>query len=159
MQEHGELQMLNEITINNGNFVQGYDFSVIQNSGQMDINGGTFVGSENGNSLITNNKGTESGNVTLNITNGDFKSNLILYNGDNSNVSISGGTYQNPESVVAYLLEGLIIDEDGTVVKPISEPSKEENNPNTSDINLYLLLSLIAASGLGISYTVKKRFN
>ena len=39
------------------------------------------------------------------------------------------------------------------------EEQKEENNPNTSDINLYLLLSLIAVSSCGIAYTVKRRFN
>ncbi len=40
-----------------------------------------------------------------------------------------------------------------------AKEEKEENNPNTSDINLYLLLSLIAVSGCGIAYTVKRRFN
>ncbi len=32
-------------------------------------------------------------------------------------------------------------------------------NPDTSDINLYLLLSLIAVSGCGVAYTIKRRFN
>ncbi len=41
----------------------------------------------------------------------------------------------------------------------ITEQPKEEANPNTSDINLYLLLSLIAVSGVGLTYTVKRRFN
>lgn len=61
---------------------------------------------------------------------------------------------------------------DGTMLKDDEEITKdeileavyedvisEEANPNTSDINLYLLLSLIAVSGCGIVYTVKRRFN
>ncbi len=43
--------------------------------------------------------------------------------------------------------------------KTTAEEQKQEANPNTSDINLYLLLSLIAVSGCGIAYTVKRRFN
>lgn len=39
------------------------------------------------------------------------------------------------------------------------ETSKDDSNPDTSDINLYMLLGLIAASGCGIAYTFKKRFN
>ena len=39
------------------------------------------------------------------------------------------------------------------------ETSKDEGNPDTSDINLYMLFGLIAASGCGLAYTFKKRFN
>ena len=40
-----------------------------------------------------------------------------------------------------------------------AEEAKDEGNPDTSDINLYMLFGLIAASGCGIAYTFKKRFN
>ena len=46
------------------------------------------------------------------------------------------------------------------VVEPqTTEEKKDEANPDTADINLYLLLSLIITSGCGIAYSVRKRFN
>ena len=46
------------------------------------------------------------------------------------------------------------------VVEPqTTEEKKDEANPDTADINLYLLLSLIITSGCGIVYSVRKRFN
>ncbi len=79
---------------------------------------------------------------------------------------ITGGTFNGQDDdnlVKVFLKKGLIIREDGTVVDPtkISQESQNDNtkNPDTSDINLYLLLSLIAVSGCGIAYTIKKRFN
>ncbi len=42
---------------------------------------------------------------------------------------------------------------------PVEEINNAMANPNTSDINLYLLLGLIAVSGCGIAYIVKRRFN
>ena len=46
------------------------------------------------------------------------------------------------------------------VVEPqTTEEKKDEANPDTADINLYLLLSLVITSGCGIAYSVRKRFN
>ncbi len=63
--------------------------------------------------------------------------------------------------------DGNIYDENSPVIADIFltanyktiEKTEDIENPDTSDINLYLLLSLIAVSGCGLTYTVKKRFN
>ena len=40
-----------------------------------------------------------------------------------------------------------------------SENSNDTKNPDTSDINIYLLLLITVSSACGLGYTVKKRFN
>ena len=47
---------------------------------------------------------------------------------------------------------------DSSSVKP-AEKTDDVKNPDTADINLYLLLSLIVSSGCGLDYVVRKRFN
>ena len=44
-------------------------------------------------------------------------------------------------------------------VEVASENSNNTKNPDTSDINIYLLLLITASSACGLGYTVKKRFN
>ena len=158
------LTNLKTATINNGTFTQGGDYSVIQNSGEMTINNGKFETSGSGvhNSLITNNKGISDEDVKLTIANGDFESNLILYNGEDSIATITGGNFQNPDNVVKYLANGLHFDNDGNVVKDaevVSTPSNINDNPDTSDINLYLLISILGIGTLGFGYVIKRRFN
>ncbi len=103
----------------------------------------------------------------------DGKSTIVLVN-KNSNInpsdipSISKEGYNfdgwfdednklfNPKKSVT---RNLILNAKFTKVSDLSSVKSEEKNPDTSDINLYLLLSLIAVSGCGISYTIKKRFN
>ncbi len=44
-------------------------------------------------------------------------------------------------------------------VEVASENSNNTKNPDTSDINIYLLLLITVSSACGLGYTVKKRFN
>lgn len=46
-----------------------------------------------------------------------------------------------------------------TTTEQSQSESNKETNPDTADINLYMLFGLIAISGCGLAYTVKKRFN
>ena len=39
------------------------------------------------------------------------------------------------------------------------KPGSNVENPDTSDINLFLILGLLTISGLGLGFTIKKRFN
>ena len=69
---------INNATIKNGNFVQGANFSVIMNSGKMDIADGSFTVEGTGNhySLLTNTK-NDAGTLAkadLTITGGEFVS-------------------------------------------------------------------------------------
>ncbi len=80
----------------------------------------------------------------------------ILYPVNTEMEAAKAGTatiaYNGPE-------EKKILDEQKAKENENTEQPKNEANPNTSDINLYLLLSLITVSGCGIAYTIKKRFN
>ncbi len=77
---------------------------------------------------------------------------IVIVNSAGNIVGISNNldTVQVPSNISTYV--------EPVAPTPVDQP-KEEANPNTSDINLYVLLSLIAASFCGIAYTVKRRFN
>ncbi len=121
-----------------------------------------------------------AGNININLNGGTYtsqKGNTIEEYGEaknlnalnvalNTNLKSANGKEVFTTTVAPRYPEGaeLRINADGTytVIDPTTisnETKKEEANPNTSDINLYLLLSLIAASGCGIAYTIKRRFN
>ena len=155
---------LGTATISGGTFLQNYQLSVVQNTGTMTIAGGVFNTGSTGvehYSLIINENSKGVANLT--IKNGDFNSNLILNNVGDDVATISGGNFQNPTAVSKYLAEGLTFDENGNViVKPKEEATpitNNQNNPNTSDKNIIMILGLVLASGCGILYALRKKFN
>ncbi len=95
--------------INSGNFVQGGDFSIIQNAKDLTINDGTFTTTPEGThySLITN---SDTGSPSLKILNGTFETSTKLFHkstavDENTDIVIMGGKYPVAleEEVVKYL--------------------------------------------------------
>ncbi len=168
------------IKVTNGNITG--KIGIVARQGDITIEGGTITANgtgeasvgdatENsdkvklplGTAIVVDNKSagySESGNVT--ITGGEFNtegSPVVSLENKAEDITISGGKFNKSINGI-FLVKGLIQREDGTVVDPtVISNVKEETNPNTSDISLYLLVSLIAVSGCGIAYTVKRRFN
>ncbi len=157
---------------------------IVARQGTIDIKGGTIKASGNGvfgvgdvevelpagTALIVDNtedgypsaaKATISGPVTINAT---AENPVLAYgedNNENNSIVVNAGvkfTGTDPKGV--YLAKGLIVDENGKVVDSSSvkpEKTDDTKNPNTSDINLLMLISLITLSGLGLGYIIKKR--
>ncbi len=101
------------------------------------IEGGTFQAAEGKEALSISSEEEEV--FTNFISRGEF-----LSGSEKSDVS-------------AYLISGVIQDENGNVVTPV-EPS-EDKGPDTADMNVYGLLALILLSGVGLTYVVRKRMN
>ena len=164
-------------TISGGNFVQGNDFSVVYNAGDMEITGGKFSSTGDGHYSLLTNQASGDGVANLAISGGDFKTDEdspLFRNEGKNELEISGGTYSS--NVEKYINDEYTFETDETgnvtVVKkptteevkdePIVEEEKEET-PNTYDgILSYLLLgviSLIGIASLTIVLKKKKRLN
>ncbi len=149
-------------TISGGTFIQGYQVSAIQNEKDLTIEGGIFQYGEGSThfSMITNNVDTEP---TLSIEGGTFNTDSVLSsNGNNDNTIITGGEFQNPEKIKSYVPEGYELENGKVVLKELPSDdaaTDDSKNPDTSDIPLSLFLVLIAISGCGITYMVKRQFN
>ncbi len=154
---------LGKTVINDGTFNQKNKSSIIENSADMTINGGTFTSTdaEGQEPMITNDKGDlgVEGASILRIMGGDFQVDKVINEVGDGTTEISGGTYINPDGVKEYLVQGVEFDEEGNVIASPVSTETEESNPNTSDINLFMLMSLIVMSSVGLGYTIKKRFN
>ncbi len=152
---------LGTTVINGGTFNQNKKLPMIQNSADLTINNGTFQasGAPGQEAMIVNDPGDEGkeGNIIAKIAGGDFQTQNVIYEEGKATTEVSGGTYQNPESIVKYLANGYEL-ENGKIVK-VEQPvaPAEEKNPDTSDINLFMLISFTVLSGLGLGYAVKKR--
>ncbi len=128
---------------------------------KVDIKGGTLT-SENNYALSAPG---DNENLDISISGGVFNGNsekgAVEVNGKVS--FISGGEFNS--DITEYLSEGVTQNENGKVVDPSSvkpaEKAPEQNddtkNPDTSDINVSMLISLIALSGLGFGFAIKKR--
>ena len=138
----------------------------------IDIDGGSYTSKYNSAIVEYSNGATETSVKEIHISDGEFKSaegyDTIDTSDsfkDNNKEFITGGNFlvgDEKYDVVQYMKSGLLQNEDGTVINPTSvKPNKEEHNnilnPDTSDINLLMLISLITLSGLGLGYTIKKR--
>lgn len=155
--------------INGGNFVQAYDFSIINNANKMEIKDGNFTiaeGNTNAYSLITN-EGSAN-NATLEITGGTFKANkAVFFNEGEDTVTVSGGSYSH--DVTEYLVDGfemkldengeyVLVEESTTPENPKDETEEvkdEENNPKTSD-GILLTICALTISGL-VAIIAKKK--
>ena len=124
---------------------------------KVDIKGGTLI-SENNYALSApgNNENLDI-SISGGVFNGNSEKGAVEVNGKVS--FISGGEFNS--DITEYLSEGVTQDEDGKVVDPNSvtpvEKTDDTKNPDTADINLLMLISLITLSGLGLGYTIKKR--
>ena len=169
-EEDNVFGLVNEGTavINGGNFVQAYNFSVLNNAGKMEIKNGNFTVSEGNTgaySLITNQGST--GNASLEVTGGTFKANEeVFYNDEDDKVTVSGGSYSH--DVSAYLADGFEIKEENgefvlveepttpeTPEKPEEEVKDEVENPKTSD-GIMIAVAALAASAV-IAVIAKKK--
>lgn len=171
-EENNVFGLVNEGTalINGGNFIQAYNFSVINNANKMEIKNGNFTISANNTgaySLITN-EGS-AGSATLDVTGGTFKANTNVFHSEgNNSVAVSGGSYSH--DVSDFVADGfnlkqengefVLVKEEVTPNEPVKEESKNETkeeikNPETSDnIIIYALLALAGIGG--VTYTSKK---
>ena len=161
--------------INGGTFTQGADFSVVMNHGEMSITDGNFgVSEENtgAHSLISS-IGEEENPATLNISGGSFVGNNDIFyeptEGETyGGVSITGGSYaltgEDAELDLSnYIDDKYQIDESGKVtVIPTEEPTEKpaekpaEKSPDTGDINLLFILSMIVLATIGTIFAKKK---
>ena len=87
----------------------------------------------------------EASLITLEITGGTYSSNINHYIGEE-------------------LPEGKTLHDNGdgtySIIDITSVPTTpEDNGPDTADTNIYGLLAMILASGLGLGYVVRKRIN
>lgn len=156
-------------TITGGNFIQAYNYSIINNANTMKIQGGNFTISEGNTaaySLITN-QGSAT-NASLEITNGTFNANAgVFFNDKENTIAISGGSYSH--DISDYVADGYTMTEqDGKFVlteaedvkePETSEPSKEdttiEKNPNTYD-NILIYVGLAFVGSIALGYSIKK---
>ena len=105
-------------TISGGEFIQNYDFSVIQNAGTMTISEGQFktAGNDSHNSLITNQNST-TGKATLEVEGGNFDAVSLFYNNEDDTLDITGGNFSETSNIDTYLENSIYeTDEDGNVV-------------------------------------------
>ena len=144
----------------------------------IEINGGTYTSKSNVVFLEYPKEGVSDASAVsrLHITEGTFQAadgkevfdvsvpfDKIL----TKEKSIEGGTFlsgDTPADISSYVKEGLQQDKNGKVINPTSAdivdtPKEDAKNPDTADINLLMLISLITLSGLGLAYAVRKRFN
>ena len=155
---------LGTTVIDGGVFNQNQKLAMIMNSADLTINDGKFIakGTEGQEAMIVNDPGDEgTGNVIAKIAGGDFQTQNVIYEEGNATTEISGGTYENINSIAKYIANGYEI-KDGEIVKTSQsvEPSEQaaEKNADTSDINLALIISALVLGVCGVVYTVKKKF-
>ena len=110
-------------TITGGTFTQKYQYSVIQNSGDMTIENGTFKSDvEDAYALITNENvanSAKTGNASLTINGGDFKGNVVLSYGTSKKgeAVINKGNFDTQQDISGFIALGSELDEEGNVVK------------------------------------------
>ncbi len=101
-------------TINDGTFVQKYNFSVIQNAGTMTIEDGEFKADGEGEhyALITNQKQGDGG-ASLSIKGGNYENGdqKVVSNAEDNTTTISDGTFSN-DTVSEFLSENSKRDEE-----------------------------------------------
>lgn len=157
---------LGTTVINGGTFNQNQKLAMIMNSADLTINNGTFKAKddvEEQEAMITNDSGDENEGqaVTTKIAGGDFQTENVFYTDGDGAAEISGGTYENPDSIVKYLASGYEVKEGQIVKTAVEQPAAsteepKEKNPDTSDINLALIITTIIIVAGGLTYTVKK---
>ncbi len=156
-------------TIAGGNFIQAYNYSIINNANVMKIQGGNFeisTGNTNAYSLITNQGSANK--ASLEVTAGTFKANAnVFFNDDEDTIAISGGSYSH--DISEYVADGytmteengqFVLNKDEEVKEPeSSEPGKEdttiEENPNTYD-NILVYVGLALFGSIALGYSIKK---
>ena len=142
----------------------------------IEINGGTYTSKSNVVFLEYPKEGVDETSAVnrLHITGGTFQAaeGKEVFNVSDpfdellkTEKSIEGGTFlsgDTPADISLYIKEGLKQDENGKVINPTvadvaDNPKEESKNPDTSDINLYVLLGILGVSALGLGYAIKKK--
>lgn len=129
--------------------------NIIVESGNIRVeSGATFVSDSKENTLNAIKNATTGSTI---IVSDDFTAtDLAIPEG----VNIELGENSKLEKVVgADGKISFIKKEEQSSVPTVEDKKDNIKNPETSDINLYLLLSIIAVCGSGIIYATRKRFN
>ena len=124
---------------------------------KVDIKGGTLT-SENNYALSApgNNKNLDI-SISGGVFNGSSEKGAVEVNGKVS--FISGGKFNS--DITEYLSEGVIQNENGTVVDPTKvavTPENNTKNPNTSDSIIYSVIAIVI-SALGLTFALRKLHN
>ena len=126
----------------------------------VEIDGGSFTSKNSSAISAPSNNNT---NLDISIINGIFKGNEkfgdVIVNDKES--FIYGGTFGNNNLNEEYLVDGLVQNENGTVVDPTKvtvTPENNPKNPNTSDTIIYSVIA-IAISALGLTFVLRKLHN
>ncbi len=167
------------LTISNGN-IKG-KIGIVARGGQIFITGGNITATGSGTirvgdakvngdyaqvplgtAIVVDNTEENYSKATVKTTGGNFKTEsdtpVVSMGKDATEIKIGAGATFDKKVDPIYLENGLVQNENGEVVSPTSIKD-DTKNPDTSDANLYLLLTIIALSSCGIAYTFKKRFN
>ena len=123
----------------------------------VDIKGGTLT-SENNYALSApgDNKNLDI-SISGGVFNGSSEKGAVEVNGKVS--FISGGEFNS--DITEYLSEGVIQNENGTVVDPTKvtvTPENNPKNPNTSDSIIYSVIAIVI-SALGLTFVLRKLHN
>ena len=172
------------LTITNGN-IKG-KIGVVSRGGTTSITGGNITAEGEGYDSVGDAKKAEGGvqlplgtaviidntqagyenKATAKISGGVFKTSsdnpVVSFDDDSTDITVEQGATFDKKVNPIFLEEGLIQDENGKVVnadslKPVDTSNGENKNPDTSDINLYVLLSILGISALGLGYAIKKK--
>ncbi len=118
--------------------------------------------------VVDNTEASYADNATVKISGGVFKTKsdnpVISFDDDPNDITVEQGATFDKKVNPIYLEEGLIQDENGKVIPTssltpieINTTQEEIENPDTSDINIYLLLGLLAISVFGLGYAIRRK--
>ena len=126
----------------------------------VEIDSGSFTSKNSSAISAPSNNNT---NLDISIINGIFKGNEkfgdVIVN--NKESFIYGGTFGNNNLNEEYLVDGLVQNENGTVVDPTKvtvTPENNPKNPNTSDTIIYSVIAIVI-SALGLTFVLRKLHN